>query len=255
MTQPLEPENTDKKKKIVTYSLAGIGAILTLAGGITLATQNGNTETEPTTKSTQQTTTQTHEETTHPAQPENPAEENPNTPPANQEEGDNNMRQDTPNNQQRLQENINTAPDLQDFTQEEKDSLNALFELGNNAENTDDYSSLAENAKQKNAYGTQINVNGVEITVSNPRTQNNQLTVDVAATNTTDQVQGFSGILFGAGNNADNYVGPTTESMVALNTEPLAPHQRLKGTLTFDVPNGNVFFIDLYNVETYLWQQ
>lgn len=253
MTQPLDPENTDKKKKIITYSLAGLGAVLTLAGGITLATQNGNTETNPSTETTQQTTTQTHEENTHGTQPETNIEENPDTPDTNQEE--NNMQQqNNPNNQQRLQENINTAPDLQDFTQEEKDSLNALFELGNNAEDVDDYSTLAENAKQKNTFGTQINVNGVEITVSNPRTQNNQLTVDVAANNTTDQVQGFSGILFGAGNNPDNYVGPTTESMVALNTEPLAPHQKLKGTLTFDVPNGNVFYIDLYNVETYLWQ-
>ncbi len=245
MTTTHEPENPKDKKKILTYSLAGLGAALVLAGGITLTTQ-GQDQAEHDTASEQTSTQQTSTNAE-----ENTPEKNPDM---QQKPGEQPVQQPEENPQHPAPQGHSNSPEIQDYTQEEKDALNKLFELGNNIEGDVDYSSFAQDAKEKNAFGKQIHVNGVDVTVSNPRTQNGKFTVDVQANNTTDQTQAFSGILFGAGNSPENYAAPTTESMVALNTEPLAPHQKLSGSLTFDVDGGHVFFLDLVNGATYLWQ-
>ena len=239
MTTIHEPENPDNKKKILTYSLAGLGAALVIAGGITLAT--GQNQTDHDTVGEQ---TSTHQTSVN-------ADENYET---QQKPGEEPVQQPEENPQHPAPQEHSNSPEIQDYTQEEKDALDKLFELGNNIEGDADYSSFAQDAKEKNTFGKQIHVNGVDVTVSNPRTQNGKFTVDIQANNTTDQTRAFSGILFGAGNSPENYAAPTTESMVALNTEPLAPHQKLSGPLTFDVDGGHVFFLDLVNGDSYLWQ-
>ena len=60
-------------------------------------------------------------------------------------------------------------------------------------------------------------------------------------------------MLFGAGPTPDKLEGPTLESMVALNTEPLAPHQKIEGPLSFDTTEGKVFYLDLRNGKSFVW--
>lgn len=240
------PQPTNEKKKILTYSLAGLGAALVLTGGITLLTQTG--EDNPQTETHEQTSTQ---------QTSTPPEGNPSEKEiedSQHDQGEKPVPDQEASPQPPEPQTHNNSPEIQDYSQEEKDALDNLFELGNSIDGTSDYSSFATDAKEKNPFGTQINVNGVEITVENPRTQNGQFTIDVKANNTTDKTQSFSGILFGAGDNPENYAGPTTESLVALNTEPLSPHQKLEGSLTFDVEKGHVFYLDLVNGASYLWE-
>lgn len=233
---------TNPKKKIIIAALAGIGSILTLAGGITLASQHNNTDLEePTEQTTQQPTAD--------QQAHNKTLENTNPQPQDTQENNTMKQQNQPSPQ-----NNTPAPQgnaVEELTQQEQDVLDAIMKNGN--PNNDNYAEFIENASATEKFGTTITINEIEVTVSNPRMHNNQFTVDVKANNTADQTQGFSGVLFGAGPTPDKLEGPTLESMVALNTEPLAPHQKIEGPLSFDTTEGKVFYLDLRNGKSFVW--
>lgn len=246
MTQNTTPEtSTDIKKKVITYTLAGLGSILILAGGITLATHNENTQQEETTTETQTTQPTTTGEL-HPEKPEHPEQTEQKQEQHNQGNTTMNPENNTQSHNQPPQNNA-----IENLPQEDQDILDTIIKNGD--PNDTDYSDFITQAKITEHFGTPITVNGVEVTVSNPRTTNNQFTVDVKAHNTTDQTQAFSGILFGAGPTPEQLDGPTVDSMASLNTEPLAPNQTLKGTLSFDTPEGKVFYLNPQTGESYVW--
>lgn len=237
--------STDSKKKAITYALAGLGSVLILAGGITLATHNENTQQEETATETQ-TTQPTNTENSHSENQEQPNQPEHNQEQHNQENINMNPENNTQPHNQPPQNNA-----IENLPQEDQDILDTLIKNGD--PNNTDYSDFITQAKITEHFGTPITVNGVEVTVANPRTANNQFTVDVKARNTTDQTQAFSGILFGAGPTPEQLDGPTVDSMASLNTEPLAPNQTLEGTLSFDTPEGKVFYLNPQTGESYVW--
>ena len=246
MTHDTTPKTpADSKEKAITYALAGLGSILLLAGGITLATQNENNQQEETTTETQ-TTQSSDAEKLHPENPSGLEQTEQSQEQHNQENTNMNPENNTQPHNQPPQNNA-----MENLPQEDQDVLDTIIKSGN--PNDTDYSAFITQAKTIEHFGTPITVNGVEVTVSNPRTGNNQFTVDVKAQNTTDQTQAFSGILFGAGPTPEQLDGPTIDSMAALNTEPLAPKQTLEGTLSFDTPEGKVFYLNPQTGESHVW--